>query len=70
MTSFDERASSEEKSEHGREANRAERGGKDGGPPIPVGFWHPKLKAVRHEAFKKWLLTSVYKSAIHHAELI
>jgi hypothetical protein len=58
-----ERISSEEKSDDDRQADTVERGGKDGGPPTPVGFWNSKLKAVRHEAFKKWLLTSVCKSA-------
>lgn len=33
--------------------------GAEQGPPQPVGFWHPALKHVRHEAMWKWLLTTV-----------
>lgn len=33
--------------------------GEEQGPPQPVGFWHPALKHVRHEAMWKWLLTTV-----------
>ncbi|KAK3724821.1 hypothetical protein LTR37_000869 [Vermiconidia calcicola] len=28
------------------------------GTPAPVGFWHPSLKHVRHEAFLKWTITT------------
>jgi hypothetical protein len=31
--------------------------------PQPVGFWHPALKHVRHEAMLKWLLTSLLSRA-------
>jgi hypothetical protein len=61
-----QRTSSEVKSEVERQDDSAETGGKERGPPTPVGFWNPKLKAVRHEAFKKWLLTSVYMLRIRY----
>ncbi|KAF2423636.1 hypothetical protein EJ08DRAFT_618392 [Tothia fuscella] len=57
------RATPENKSEDGENLNGAEKGAengkKDPESPQPVGFWDPRLKAVRHEAFKKWLLTTV-----------
>ena len=31
--------------------------------PTPVGFWHPTLKAVRLEAFRKWTLTTGFLMA-------
>ena len=41
----------------------------DGGPPAPVGFWDPRLKHVRREAFSKWLLTTVVLMAFIMAVL-
>jgi hypothetical protein len=50
------------------------------GPPPAVGFWHPKLKHVRHEAMIKWTITtgflmafilavlSIYWGALFHVE--
>ena len=29
------------------------------GPPASVGFWDPRLKHVRREAFSKWILTTI-----------
>lgn len=31
--------------------------------PSPVGFWDPSLKAVRHEAFTKWMITTGFLMA-------
>lgn len=31
--------------------------------PAPVGFWDPSLKHVRHEAFRKWTLTTGFLMA-------
>lgn len=50
------------------------------GPPEAVGFWDPRLKHVRHEAFTKWTITtaflmafilsvlSIYWGALFHVE--
>jgi len=48
---------SDEKSEAGRQADGDEKGVEQS--PKPVGFWSPKLKHVRQESFRKWLLTTV-----------
>ncbi|KAK5140338.1 hypothetical protein LTR04_003049 [Oleoguttula sp. CCFEE 6159] len=74
--SRDENRSQDENA--GQEENNAEKGGE--GPPQPVGFWDHRLKHVRHEAFGKWLLTtvvlmcfilgvlSIYWAVFYHAE--
>lgn len=80
------RNSEPEKDEEGSPKDEAGEGGdqgdeeQQGGPPAAVGFWDPRLKHVRHEAFLKWTFTtgllmafilsvlSIYWGALYHVE--
>ena len=54
-----ENASSDDKSDGKARDDGGENGGEDQQPPKPVGFWDHRLKAVRLEAMRKWVYTSV-----------
>ncbi|KAL0259801.1 hypothetical protein SLS55_005541 [Diplodia seriata] len=53
------RFSNDSRKEEQEKPDRGEDGGDSGGPPPPAGFWDPRLKHVRLEAFRKWGYTTV-----------
>lgn len=57
-----ENASSDDKSEEKAQDDGGENGGEEQQPPKPVGFWDHRLHAVRMEAMRKWLYTSLLSS--------
>ena len=47
-----DRGKSQEDGENGKDEEQQDES------PKPVGFWHPSLKHVRHEAMTKWTITT------------
>lgn len=52
--------SNDDNSEDKADDDGGENGPEHQQPPKPVGFWHPSLKAVRFEAMRKWVYTSMF----------